>query len=367
MSSFSITYQVTVYDSEEVKQKVEWICLEQSVEVPRDVVSDALFDQVVGQVRSIKESSKSVYKICIEWPLANIGEDPTQFLNLLFGNISLKKGIKVIDIEWGKLTGILKGPGVGIEEMRMRYNFPNRALTCGVLKPLGLNTFELAERAREMARGGIDLIKDDHGLADQTYAPFYDRIHTVVQVLNELETETGHRARYFPHITTSGTRALERYRIAADAGVDGVMVIPHTMGYEVMHEMAQCDIELPIIAHPAFSGALVMDSSHGIAPSVIYGGLFRAFGADCVIYPNTGGRFSFSEEECEMINTQARNEVKGWKLSFPMPGGGMNSDTIANWARKYGNDTIFLIGASLFQHPLGITKAVEELQESLSN
>jgi hypothetical protein len=35
------------------------------------------------------------------------------------------------------------------------------------LKPMGSTTAELAKMAYDFAKGGIDIIKDDHGLADQ--------------------------------------------------------------------------------------------------------------------------------------------------------------------------------------------------------
>lgn len=365
MDHFCITYHVTVYESEEIHKKVDWICLEQSVEVPRHVLSREIDEQIVGKPVTISKISQDCFEVVISWPLANIGDDPTQFLNILYGNISLKKGIRVVDLEWEKLVHILKGPGIGIDAMRATLNLPKRPLICGVLKPMGLNATELAGLAGEMARGGIDLIKDDHGLTNQKYAPFEERVSTVMKALHSVEEQTGHRARYFPHITTSGSKVFERYKRCEEFGVDGVMVIPHALGYEAMHELARSEIDLPIIAHPAFSGALLMDEAHGFTPSFLYGGLFRAFGADCVVYPNSGGRFSFSDEECERINSMCRRDVQRWKSSFPMPGGGMKKETIGRWAQKYGRDTIFLIGASLLEFPEGIEKGAHELQNSL--
>lgn len=367
MASFTVTYQVTTYESETIHQKVDWICLEQSVELPRDVLASDIEKHIPGKPIHLKEIADNVFEVIIEWPLEIIGNDPTQFLNVLYGNISLKKGIKVTDADWESLSGILRGPGLGVESIRSIFALPERAMTCGVLKPLGSDVEALSGLAYSLASGGVDFIKDDHGIVNQSYAPFEERVEQVVKAIEKAEGETGHRTGYFPNITTSGSKAFDNYKRAYELGADGVLVIPHTMGYEVMHELAQSDIRLPIIAHPAFSGALVSGSSHGFSPSFLYGGLFRAFGADCVVYPNTGGRFSFTPEECVRINEHARREVAGFKKAFPMPGGGMDRDTISTWAQKYGSDTIFLIGASLFQHPLGVTEAVKELQTSLKN
>ncbi|MER3423639.1 MAG: hypothetical protein C4293_10800, partial [Nitrospiraceae bacterium] len=47
---------------------------------------------------------------------------------------------------------------------------------CGVLKPLGLSIDALAELAYQFARGGLDLVKDDQGLADHSFCPFEERV-----------------------------------------------------------------------------------------------------------------------------------------------------------------------------------------------
>jgi len=44
-----------------------------------------------------------------------------------------------------------------------------------------------------------------------------------------------------------------------------------------------------------------------------------------------------------------------------MPGGGMKRETISQWINEYGNDTVFLLGASMSEHPEGIKRAAEEV------
>ena len=41
---------------------------------------------------------------------------------------------------------------------------------------MGLPAHALADLAYQFALGGIDIIKDDHGLADQSFAPFKERV-----------------------------------------------------------------------------------------------------------------------------------------------------------------------------------------------
>lgn len=365
MNKFSVQYIITCYDNENIEEKLRWICLEQSVELPEEVVSQEILDKVVGEVIQVEQQSRNSYRVRIDWPLENVGNDPTQFLNILYGNISLKKGIKVISVDWKPLKNLFKGPMFGIEGIREAFGIYDRPMACGVLKPMGLSADELTELAKEFALGGIDMIKDDHGLANQSYANFEERVLKVSEVLQFTMKETGILTRYFPNITTSGSRLLEQYEQAADLGADGVMVIPELCGYESMSELAQSDLDLPIIAHPAFSGTFVTDPSHGFTPAFLYGELYRAYGADFTVYPNTGGRFSFTADECSELNDAARSLESPFQPIFPMPGGGMKSETIPKWIKEYGKDTIFLLGASLLQHPGGIRKASEEIQSAL--
>lgn len=362
---FEVDYTITCYEGETIEEKVRWICLEQSVELPEEVVPADILNKVAGKTLSISAEADNRFRVRIAWPLANAGGEPTQFLNILYGNISLKKGIRIESVNWQQLDGLLKGPAFGISGFRKLLRREPGALACAVLKPMGLSPEELAVRAAQFSAGRIPLIKDDHGLANQLYAPFGERVKAVVQALRKSERDHGIRSLYFPNISCSGSRIMQRYREAFEAGADGVMLIPELCGYEVMHELAQSDIPLPLIAHPALSGTYVSDKEHGYAPAFLYGELYRAFGADFVVYPNTGGRFSFTPQECSAINSRLRDESLPFKTSFPMPGGGMKRETLNRWIKEYGRDSVFLLGASLLQHPDGIKAAALEVSEVL--
>lgn len=365
MKRFSVQYEITCYQGESIEEKLEWICLEQSVELPKEVVEERILNKVSGSIKQATELGENRHHAVISWPLANAGNDITQFLNVLYGNISLKRGIKIISVDWENLGNIFKGAQFGIDGIRQKFNVTERALACGVLKPMGLSETELADMAGSFARGGIDLIKDDHGLTNQNYAPFRDRVKKVVGKLSELSDKQGKKTHYFPNITASASEIMNNYEFAAEAGADGVMIIPGLCGFEILHELAQNSIDLPIIAHPAFTGTMVTDAAHGFTPAFLYGELFRALGADFTVYPNAAGRFSFSEEACHKINEAARKPNEIIKPIFPTPGGGMRRESIHEWINKYGPDTVFLLGASILQHPEGIEKAVQEVQQSL--
>ncbi|MDX1671761.1 MAG: RuBisCO large subunit C-terminal-like domain-containing protein [Balneolaceae bacterium] len=367
MDTFNIYYRLSLTGGENIDRKVEKLCREQSVEMPLGVVPEAIKKKVVGQPVSIDQIAGDTYDLSVQWPLENLGGDISTFLNVLYGNISMQPGIRITGLEWKKLKGTLfHGPAFGIEAIRDIYGIRDRALSSTALKPLGSSAERFGQMCYEFALGGIDVIKDDHGLTDQSYAPFEERVRACVKAVGKAADETGRRSYYYPHITALAGEAVRRYEKAAELGADGVIICPHIAGLETMHLLAGMDVELPIIAHPSFSGALTTHNRQGLSPDFLYGAFWRALGADYVIYPNVEGRFIFSEEQCLAINEAARTAEIPFKKSFPMPGGGLQLSDVDKWIETYGKDTAFLMGGSLYEHPEGITVGARELMRKIT-
>jgi ribulose-bisphosphate carboxylase large chain len=367
-SSFRITYRVTLFDGESIQSKVEALCLEQTVELPRKVISDSIFDEIVAKPVEIREFADNVFHVVAEYPVANIGNEITQLMNIVFGNVSLTPGVQIFDLEWDAIPKeLLPGPKYGVDGIRKLLSIEKRGLSCTALKPLGFSARQLAELAFEFASGGIDIIKDDHGLANQPYAPFDERLKRCTEAVRIASEESGHMSWYVPHITASGDELFRRYELAKEYGAGAVMISPQLCGLEVMSEIAKMDNSLPVMAHPAFTGAFVNDVSHGFSKAFLYGSLWRAMGADFSIYANASGRFSFTLDECKQINHACRNSELSYKTTLPTPGGGMQRDSISKWLDLYGSDTVFLIGGSLYSHPEGIRKAASEIRELLES
>jgi ribulose-bisphosphate carboxylase large chain len=377
LRTFTVQYDITVLEGESIGAKVEGICFEQSVEMPPDTIDIDIHDEIVGRILLCEKTGESRYRAEIEWPLLNTGPEITQFLNVLYGNISMKPGICITGLSWEKLAGVpsyrqsdsdqlFPGPAYGIPGIRERLGIPERPLSATALKPMGLTATELADICYRFALGGIDIIKDDHGLADQPYAPFRERVKACMEAMQRAADKTGRNSMYIPNITGDWPEMVERFEIARDHGAGGVMISPHLTGLWALAALAQRDDALPLAAHPAFSGSHILHAGSGFTKAFLYGELWRALGADLIIYPNAGGRFSYSREECLAINEAARRPMAGFRSSFPMPGGGMQRANLPEWVRAYGPDTVYLLGGSLYQHPEGIEAAAREISELLA-
>ena len=62
---------------------------------------------------------------------------------------------------------------------------------------------------------------------------------------------------------------------------------------------------------------------HGFSHEFLFGVLPRLCGGDAVIFPNAGGRFQFTNEECQAVADGCRRPMGRFKPILPSPAGGM--------------------------------------------
>jgi len=152
-----------------------------------------------------------------------------------------------------------------------------------------------------------------------------------------------------PNVTAPHLEVVPRARLAKELGAGGLLISPGLTGLDVMREIAEDDsIAIPIFSHPALQGSYVL-SDNGISHSVFFGQIPRLTGADATIYPNFGGRFSFSVEECRSIAEASSSNISQLKTIFPCPAGGRSLQSIPESLKVYGNDVVFLVGGGLFR------------------
>ena len=348
---FSVTYRISGSEGD-ARAKAEHICIEQTIEFPADEVPDgAIREHVFGRLELFEPWGGESFKAIISYAVEIAAGELTQLLNVIFGNSSIKPGIRVEHLVLPEsLLQNFTGPRFGREGLRRLLGVSQRPLLCTAIKPMGLSCAELADLAYRFALGGMDLIKDDHGLTNQCCSPFEERVGRCAEAVNRANRETGQSSRYIANITAPHNEVIKRARIAQDAGAGGLMVAPGLIGFDLMRELADDDsIALPLFTHPALQGSFVTGAG-GMSHRVIFGQVARLAGADATIFPNYGGRFSFSREECKDIAQGTVEPMGRLKSIFPAPGGGMSLDRVPGMIETYGNELIFLIGGGLFKH-----------------
>lgn len=362
---FTVVYRLTGDDAE-ARAKAQAICIEQTVEFPQELVPPGdILDQVVGQIVSIEAIAPTRFEATISYPVEACGFELPQLLNLIFGNSSIKPGIRVERLDLpDTMLQAFKGPRFGRTGLRELLGVPTRPLLCTALKPMGLPVESLAQLAYQCAIGGIDIIKDDHGLADQSIAPFQERVTQCAEAVQRANAETGYNCIYMPNITAPADQLLEKALWAKGVGAGGLLISPGLVGFDAMRQLAAEDrLALPVMSHPAFQGSFVTSPDHGISHQVLFGQIARLAGADATIYPNYGGRFSFSREECQRIAAASVMDMGPLKPIFPTPGGGMTLESIPDMLQLYGREVIFLIGGGLFRHGPDLVENCRHFQQ----
>lgn len=351
MSHFVLTYEIHRDDARSVAEAIR---VEQTIEFPYDLAADWIQREIVGQILSLKVLRAGLSLVEISYDLRTTGNELPQLLNVAWGNVSLFKGVRLIDIAFEEdVAAIFKGPRFGIDGLRTRFTVPARPLVATAIKPMGTDAQGFAEIATTLARAGFDIIKDDHSLANQPWATWRERVARVADAVHKTNARTGFKTAYMPSLNLPAGEILQAAVEAEKLGAGGLLLLPGITGFDSMRTVAENDeVALPIISHPSMLGSFVSNPTQGIAHGVLLGTIMRLAGADISIFPNFGGRFAFTSAECSEITRAARADRRGIAPIWISPAGGMTLDRIPEMRAFYGEDLALLIGGALHRGDL---------------
>ncbi|RME00708.1 MAG: ribulose 1,5-bisphosphate carboxylase large subunit, partial [Calditrichaeota bacterium] len=172
------------------------IAFEQTVEVPEHLVqSQDILDQVVGRVTSLKPLSTKahVFEAEIQYNAELAHNQLPQLLNLVYGNISIKNNVKLVDVQLpDSFVSRFRGPNFGIQGIRRLLGCYGRPLLATALKPRGTSPKDLAAMAYQFALGGGDIVKDDHNLIDASFEQFQHRVQICLEAVEKANATTHH-------------------------------------------------------------------------------------------------------------------------------------------------------------------------------
>lgn len=362
----SALYRVAGSETD-ARRIAELICLDQTVEAGDEILTPAWRRRIVGRLEEFRSRSPDGYEARISYAPDLIGRHLADLLHLLFGTSSLRPGVRLVS--WELPDAVLpqwRGPRFGLEGLRDLTEIRDRPLVCAVLKPLGRSPQELADLATEFVLGGVDLIKDDQGLVDQSFCPFTERIARCADAALTAAGQRGRPCPYLAHISGPLDVMKERASLAKKRGAGGLLVAPGLTGFDALRSLAEDDsLALPIASHPALLGSYAVHPDHGIAPAALYGQLPRLAGADLSIYPGYRTGYAMVKDDCAALARACRT---GWRHIRPMAptaAGRIGLPDIPEFVSFYGRDVVFILGSRIQKDPLGLVAATQRFVREL--
>ena len=306
--------------------------------------------------------------IQIAYPAHNVGDQIPLLLATAFGECASSGTLKLLDLHLPEsFVRAFKGPKYGLERIRELVGAPDRPLLVVMMKPaLGLTPAESADVFRQAALGGADIVKDDELLVSHPWSHFLDRVREHEQAARVAFDETGHRTLYFVNITDRPDRLVANAHRAVEAGASGLMVDHLTVGVSALAMLADDPaIDVPIMGHLAFAGAMYASPWTGISSHLVLGKLPRLAGADLVVYPSPYGSLQYSRSKHLRLAHSMTAPFHHVRRTVPTPGGGLHAGMAALLLDDLGIDHALGAGGAVHGHPMGVTAGVRALRQAM--
>ena len=365
---FRVSYLIVATTEALANDRARGIAYEQTVEVPDDAVpAGYIRDEIIGHVEKVERVEDGRWRSVISYSSDSVGHEAIQLINVMFGNSSIQQGISVEAFDPGPvISSRFAGARFGIDGLRILTKRRRGALIAPVIKPQGSSANALAKIAARCVEGGADLIKDDHGLTNQTMAPFAQRLRCVSDAVAEANAKHNRSALYFANISGYSGNPVDEAFAAKEAGAGGVLIMPGLLGYGIAHQLSRdAEFALPIMTHPSFTGSFVLNKETGLSHAMMYGTLQRIMGSDISVFPNVGGRFGFSESQCLSIASACLSITGLGAPIMPSPGGGMSVERAQDMVAMYGENVVYLLGGSLLRSGDKIGDAVKAMRDAV--
>jgi len=293
-----------------------------------------------------------------------------QVLSCIAGNILgmlAVDRIRLLDCRWPEpLATSFPGPQYGTSVKTELLDAADRPVTATVPKPkVGLTVEQHAEVGYQAWRGGIDLLKDDENLTDQSFNRFDERVKRSFEQRDRAQAETGERKSYLVNITADTEEMLRRAELVADQGGEFVMVDVVTAGWASVQTVRErCEeLGLAIHAHRAMHAAFDRVATHGVSMRVL-AQIARIVGVDH-IHTGTAGLGKLENEDTAGINEWLHGEFHGITDVLPVASGGLHPGIVPQLLDALGTDIAVQAGGGVHGHPDGTAAGAKALRQSI--
>ncbi|MBU6145944.1 MAG: 2,3-diketo-5-methylthiopentyl-1-phosphate enolase [Paenibacillaceae bacterium] len=306
-------------------------------------------------------------RVSIGYPTINFSADIPALLVTVFGKLSLDGNIRLLDITLS--DAFLKqcpGAKYGIHGIRDRTGVHGRPLLMSIFKSVvGYDLQELREQFAQQAYGGVDLIKDDEILFENPLTPLEKRVAACQTVCEDMMRHHGHTVLYAANLTGKTSLLATNARRAIAAGASALLFNVFAYGLDALCELASDrSITVPLVAHPACSGAIVSSTQTGISPALLLGKLLRIAGADLVLFPSPYGSVTMPRSQTVSIAHELTTPSVHRPV-FPVPSAGIHPGLVPALLKDFGGDIVINAGGGIHGHPNGTTAGAQAFRQAI--
>ncbi|CAN7453739.1 2,3-diketo-5-methylthiopentyl-1-phosphate enolase [Rossellomorea sp. LjRoot5] len=311
-----------------------------------------------GKVVSVEEREEkgSWGEVKIGYPSHNFSNDIPAILTTVFGKLSLDGEVKLLDLEFSEdLKKSFPGPRFGVEGIRELTGVHGRPLLMSIFKGvIGRDLTFLENQLRAQALGGVNVVKDDEILFDNSLTPFFERVRLGKKVLHDVFEETGKRTLYAVNLSGKTSQLRDKARKARELGADALLFNVFSYGLDILQELREDpEISLPIMAHPAFAGAVAASPIYGVSYSLWLGKLLRMAGADFSLFPSPYGSVALERSNVLSIRHELTKDDDHLKRTLPVPSAGIHPAIVPLLVKDFGTDCVINAGGGIHGHPDG--------------
>ncbi|MCL6452073.1 MAG: 2,3-diketo-5-methylthiopentyl-1-phosphate enolase [Alicyclobacillus sp.] len=326
-----------------------------------------------GRVESIQVledagPGRVVADISIGYPAATFTGTFASLLTIVFGKLSMDGEIRLVDLSLpDRFASGFPGPKFGAVGVRQRTGVADRPLLMSIFKAcVGRDVADLTAHFRAQAAGGADLIKDDEIFFNEDCAPPEARVPAFAEAARQVYEETGHRAHYAVNLTGPVYGLRERAKRLAELGADALLFNAIPYGLDVLRELAEDpDIQVPLLIHPATSGAIYAAPHHGMAANILLGELLRLAGGDIAIYPSPYGTVTLDRAEGLRL-VDALRRPGPHRAVLPAPSAGIFPGLVPRLVEDLGVDCVVNAGGAIHGHPGGATAGAAAFRSAIA-
>ncbi|MHA1266694.1 MAG: RuBisCO large subunit C-terminal-like domain-containing protein [Candidatus Helarchaeota archaeon] len=317
---------------------------------------------------SPKQEPYRTYILQIGFPAENVWNTLGLLLTAIFGNISMAGRLKLLDVRFPKKwLAEFKGPKFGIEGIRKLLKIPERPLLNNMIKPCIYDSLEVGrELFYQAAVGGCDVIKDDELLANQAFNPISERIPAYMEMVDRAKEEKGEDTLFTVNITDRMPDILENADKAIESGANALMINYPVVGLEIARAICEDpSINVPVLGHMDFAGAMYMAPKYGVSSHLILAKLPRIAGFDILVHPAPYGKASVIHDKFERVAHTCRMPMHNIKPMFPMPSGGITVGMVEKCMDALGPDIVIGSGGGIHAHPDGPAAGAKAFRQAI--